>query len=362
MNYLDYVDEPLLKKFEHFLQKTNQRTEVQYGLRDVYDDEGDAALGADVEYFHHCITADDRMRYIMENIVTLPDSVLSQENKIGNTIISHFYGARGIHTLLTGETDPKKAHVDFVRIGTGDVQYTENVRQWVVKNQAAKQKFYGTTELHTSLQTAARNYCRVKYNDPVRKASATDIAEWIGSWAADGSLTHIATNVKSLGDMFKYLKTKAGVGEYYGYHCSTSNSVNPHLPFDHDERFCSPGPGARESIDALFAPLKTKIKRLPHDQLVILLREKQNEIFDPKKIAVHPFFHNLSGSDGNLVFQSPQNELKTYGTEVACCQFGVYRWLTANPRLINKRKVARVDLEQPKVLDTSFAVANFLEF
>lgn len=348
MNYLDYIDEPLLRKFEWFLRKVNERTEKTFGLRDDYDNEGDAAMGEEVEYFHPCITADDRMRYIMENIVSIPDAALSAENKIGNTIISHFYGARGIHELLTGISDPSKAHVDFVRIGQGDVKYTEEIRSYVERGKAAKKKFYGTTELHTSLQTAARNFCRTKYNDPDRLASSMDIAEWIGGWAADGSLTHIAKNITSLRDMFTYLRTKPGVGEYYGYHCSTSNSVNPDLPFDHDERFCAPGPGARETIEALFAPAKTVTKKIPHGELVILLREKQSDLFDTNLITPHSFFHNFSLPDGRVVFKSPQSELKTYGTEVACCQFGVYRWLSANPHLISKRKVARVEEAAPE--------------
>lgn len=355
-NYLDYIDEKLVPQLENFWTKVNQRTEKQYGLRADYDSEGDDALGEEVEYFHPAITCDDRMRYIMEHIVTLPNSVVSPRNKVCNTIISHFYGARGIHSLLTGESDPSKAHLDFERLAADDRVYTEEARDQALAMQAAKKKFYGTTELHTSLQTAARNYCRVKYHDDHRKATVFDIAEWIASWVADGSIDHILNHVKTLQDMFTYLRTKAGVGEYYGYHCATSNSVNPALPFDHDERFCAPGPGARATLDELFAPLKTVpgYKRLPYGDLVIALREQQHHVFKPEAITPHPHFWNFKG-----VFKEDQNELKTYGTEVGCCQFGVYRWLKKNPHLIKNRKVARVDLDESNVNPAASCVLVF---
>ena len=95
-----YLDQKVMEDYNYFLIKVNERTELQFGLRDSYNDDGHEALGESVEYFGFNILQDDRMRYIIENIVSLPDSKLSQYNKIGNTIISHFYGARGILKLL----------------------------------------------------------------------------------------------------------------------------------------------------------------------------------------------------------------------------------------------------------------------
>ena len=250
--YEKYLNMEKFKEFEHFLVKVNERTEWQFGLRDEYvnDDKVDPALNADVEYFGFNILQDDRMRYIIENIVTIP--TLSMPNKIGNTIISHFYGARGIHSLVTGESDVKKAHVDFQRIASGDIAYLDEIKRYIDIGRQQKQKFYGTTELHTSIQTAARNYCRVKYNDPNRAATLADIIEWIASWTIDGTIDSIIENAGSLKGMYDILTSKPGIGEYYGYHCATSNSVNPYLNFHHDESFCAPGPGARESLEHIF--------------------------------------------------------------------------------------------------------------
>jgi hypothetical protein len=336
--YEQYLNRDKLKDFENFLVKVNERTEWQFGLRDTYinDDTVDPALNSQVEYFGFNILQDDRMRYIIENIVTVP--TLSMPNKIGNTIISHFYGARGIHGLVTGEPDDKKAHVDFVRIGNGDTEYLDEIKRYIDIGRRQKQKFYGTTELHTSLQTAARNFCRVKYNDSNRQATLVDIIEWIADWTKDGTINRIIDTAGSLKGMFDILTSKPGIGEYYGYHCATSNSVNPYLPFQHDESFCAPGPGARESLENIFD--KWSGKKFPYAEMVVWLRDNQERLFE--RINIHPFFHNYQVADLK-VFEHDQNNMKVYGTEVGLCQYGVYCWLKSNPHLISKRKIARVN-------------------
>lgn len=352
INYGDYLDREALSKYEFFLHRVNEKWEKQYGLRETYDSKGDAALAEDVEYFGQWVTADDRLRYIIENIVAIPDSQLSPMNKIGNTIISHFYGARGIHQITSGIKDPKKAHIDFERLCV-DVDYLDKIKQNCALAKSQGKKFYGTTELHTSLQTAARNHCRKKYNEPERKASLTDILEWISAWSQDGTVEKIL-DAKSLYEMFKILTSKPGIGEYYGYHCATSNSVNYALPFNHDEEFCAPGPGARESLDLIFAPLKTsgKLRKMPYGDLCIWIRDNQENIFETP-IRSHEFFHNYIVNGDQKVFEDDQTELKVYTTEVSLCQFGVYCYLKENPHLISKRKVAR--LEDDSVCDGAIA-------
>jgi hypothetical protein len=342
---IDHIDKTRVKEFERFLICVNERTEWQYNLRDEYiPPENDPALGPTVDFFGFNIAQDDRMRYIMENIVSL--SSLSESNKICNTIISHFYGARGIHTVVTGEKDPKKAHVDFDKVASGDKAYLDGIYHQIKLSQDRKAKFYGTTELHTSLQTAARNFCRVKHNDPTRKANATDMIEWVADFITNGTVDKVLRS-KSLQETYGVLTNLPGVGEYYGYHCSTSNSVNPILPFQHDEKFCVPGPGAKQTCEYLFESLKTG-KKLPYGDIVIAVRDHQESLFNWNKLVIHPFFHNFTLSDGTKIFADSQDRLKTYGTEVAFCQFAVYLHLKKNPHLINKRKVARADDDAPK--------------
>lgn len=354
--YEKYLNIDKFKDFEHFLVKVNERTEWQFGLRDEYvnDDTVDPALNADVEYFGFNILQDDRMRYIIENIVTVP--TLSMPNKIGNTIISHFYGARGIHGLVTGISDVKQAHVDFERIAKGDIDYLNEIKRYIDIGRQQKQKFYGTTELHTSIQTAARNYCRVKYNDPNKQASLSDIIEWIASWTADGTIDNIIENANSLKAMYDILTSKPGIGEYYGYHCATSNSVNPYLKFHHDESFCAPGPGARESLEHIFD--KWTGKKFPYADMVVWLRDNQERLFE--RINIHPFFHNYNVGELK-VFEHDQHNMKVYGTEVGLCQYGVYCWLKANPHLISKRKIARVNTQQASGVCAGATLTSFLE-
>ena len=114
------LDWDVLKDYEHFVKMVNRRTLFQKGIVDSYKP-SDPALGLEVEYFHPSITADDRMVYIMENIVTVPG--LKWQNVIGNTIISHFYGARGVHNILTGIDDDKKAHIDFIKLGKEQLEF-----------------------------------------------------------------------------------------------------------------------------------------------------------------------------------------------------------------------------------------------
>lgn len=347
LDLFEYADMAAIKEFEHFLKAVENRWLFLNGYMDKYDVdvEKDPALGLEVEYFHPSITCDDRMVYIMNNIVMLPDSVISPSNKICNTIISHFYGARGIHSVVTGIRDPKQAHVDFERVLIDD-EYVIGLRTIAEAAKKKKIKFFGTTELHTSLQTSARNYCRVKYNDPKRLFHVTDIIEWVASFIQDGTVSKILNEVGSLKDMFTLLKTQPGIGNYYGYHCATSNSVNPALPFNHDESFCSPGPGATIALRAMFPRLFAEVKKFDTGELVIWFRNNQTQLMP--ELTFHPATWNVEVL-GNKVFESEQNELKTYGTEVGMCQFSVYLRLRDNPHLISKRKIARNEDETEDV-------------
>jgi hypothetical protein len=67
----DRVNMEVVKDIGRFFNKVNERALYNMGIVDTYDSEGDDALGESVEYFHPQITLDDRMRYIMENIVYL---------------------------------------------------------------------------------------------------------------------------------------------------------------------------------------------------------------------------------------------------------------------------------------------------
>ena len=347
------IDWDILKDYEYFVKMVNRRTLFQKGIVDSYNP-SDPALGLEVEYFHPSITADDRMVYIMENIVTVPG--LKWQNVIGNTIISHFYGARGVHNVLTGIDDNKKAHLDFILLGkeqqqfkdTGIVgEYTKKLRKIAVSAKENKQRIWGTTELHTSIQTAGRRFVNDWYLGNARhddKGTWSNVSEWIASWTHQPSGYNPKKTVmtgmresKDLHEGFLYLTGESQIGDYYGYHCSTSNSVNPKLNFSHDSKFVAPGPGACETLELLFPNLSKK--DVPLGERVVWIRENQKEILD---IEFHEELWNHTTENGIKIFEDEQNELKSYGTEVSLCQYSVYCRLKANPHLIKKRKVARV--------------------
>lgn len=322
-----------VNEVERFFIKVNERLLYKMGVEPSYSTDGDDALGMDVEYFHFNITGDDRMRYIGTNIV-LEDS-LTPRNKLCNAIITHLYGGRCINSLLTGKTNPKEAHLDFERINT-DPKYV----QWMYDNAAYAKlhgyKFYGTTELHTSLQTAARNFCRTKYSEPERAASNTDIVEWVAGFIDTGLVDDIL-NAKTLEEAFIKINTVRGIGAYYGYHLVVDSSLTPGTKFHHDEKFCVPGPGACHTMDLLFPTLKQKVKKMPYGDLIVWIEQNQQKLYP--RVTFHPALYNVENPDnGKKMLKFDQTKFMVYGLEVGHCQYGIYDRLKNNTSLIEKRK------------------------
>jgi len=332
INPYDIVDKEILKDLSFFYKQINNKALYANGILDTYDDQGVPALHESVEYFHPSILLDDRMVYIAENIVY---ANISQNNIICNTIISHFYGGRGIHQVATKEKDPKKAHVDFDRMLVDNTY-----KNFIINNLEEARNYgipiYGTTELRTSLFGSANDYVAKKDNKE-RDAHPGNIMQWVAGFIERG-ITEKMQKATSLKGMFDIITQLEGVGSYYGYHCSTSNSVNPNIDINHDERFCIPGPGARKSLDLLFPGVTAK--EFDYGDRVIWIRDNQIELFGD--LNIHESTHNLI-IDGKKVFKDEQSELKVYGTEVLTCQYGVYHRLKNEPKLAGRRKVARID-------------------
>lgn len=326
------LDEEVMNDVGHFFRKVNDRSLYNLGINDSYDDGGDAALGLTVEYFHPAITLDDRMRYIAENIVY--NKNLSPQSIVCNTILSHFYGARGIHQVITRDKDPKTALVDFDRY-LKDEKYKNELSRNLKDATGFGIPIYGTTELRTSIFGAANAFVANKYNRAKDKHPA-NILRWIADFIDRGIVDQMLA-ANSLEELYKVLIQLEGIGAYYGYHCSTSNSVNPLINVNHDERFCVPGPGARYTLGILFDQSSTN---LDFGEQVVWFRENYKDYIGD--IVMHDTTHNII-VDGKKVFADEQDELKTYGSEVGLCQYGVYKRLKENPKLINRRKVSRLD-------------------
>ena len=331
-------DKEIMQDFNWFLYKINQRACINIGyLDETYDEvnrfgEVDYGLGRDVEYFHPTITLDDRMRYIGQVIAQADMSLF---NILGNTIISHFYGARGVHQTVTGSNDPTNCWVDFDRVERNDQEYIQWLRETVEhETKVNKKPVWGTTELHTAIQGSSRNFCREKYEDPERPFHTTDVIEWVASFKTIGladKLLHKAIHIKHAYNELTKLK---GIGEYYGFHCGASTSVLPQTRYHHDQRFVAPGPGARYTIKLMWPDAPAKY----YDEAIYFLRENGDEIGLTDNVHFHPKAYNIDN-----IFQFPQDGLKYYGTEVVSCQFGIYLQIREDKKACERRKVSRIE-------------------
>lgn len=344
MNFYNF-NEDLMLDFNWFLYKINERSNIEMGfIRGDYinlnrHSELDWGLDKDVEYFHPTITLDDRMRYIAESISRAD---ISDNNIMCNALISHFYGARGIHQQITASTDPDDCWVDFDRIANEDMEYVKQLDTNLRLAISNKQPIWGTTELHTWIQTAARNFVIEKYNQKPRSMKAVDVCMWVADFINKGYIDALYQS-NHIEDAYNVLIDIKGVGDYYAFHGSASTSVLQQTKYTHDDRFVAPGPGAQYMIKLMWPD----IKRSDHAESVYFLRENGDEIGLTKNVEFHPNAYNING-----LFREDQDGLKYYGTEVLCCQFGIYLQIRDNLKACENRKVSR---------STSFGKSGNLE-
>ncbi|MCD6435370.1 MAG: hypothetical protein J7L15_03200 [Clostridiales bacterium] len=344
----DSVDQDMLQDLRYFAWNVQKKWEVQYNVCPEEDYiQPEAALGLEVEYFGFWVTADDRLRYICENITTNPD--LGLIDQIGNGLASHFYGARNVHTALTGIDDPKKALVDYTKLAkeqndylkTGEIgEYTQYLRVFLEQQKSKGIKFWGTTELHTSIQTGAKKWHNHFYHgdrEDKRKSrySTNQLNEWLASWKNSGLVEKMIDN-SGLKAMCELLGTEWGVGDYYKFHGGSDLSLCPDLNAYLDERYVIPGPGASWTLEKLYPGLSKR--DVSYEDRVIWMRENQETLLGLP--VIDKFFHKLEVNNVNI-FPELINEIKTTQAEVLHCQFGIYCQIRNDPKKIAKRKVAR---------------------
>lgn len=335
VKYFSLCDVNKFLDFKYFVEQVNKRAEYQNNLIEEYIYE-EPALAPHVEWFHPMITCDDRMVYIMKNIVSLPDDKLSVHNKIGNTIISHFYGARGIHQIATRNNDPQTAHVDFENYFSSEER--ARVRKNLELAASIKLPIYGSTELRTSLFGAANKYQLQRFGPTADKVHPGNIMDWVAGLGEQGFFNRMQQS-GAASNTFKILTEIEGIGSYYGYHCTTSNSVNPKLSWDNDENFVKPGPGAQYTLKLLFP--KASSKEITNGDLVVWFRHNQ-KFFGFGDIKIHEHFHNVLDHNNNKILSKDQTEMMTYGSEVGMCQYGIFCKIRYDKKAIERRKVARI--------------------
>ncbi len=325
----DALDKEVVKDLGDFIHKVIWQGHYNSGLTNHYKWE-EPALAPDVAYFNPQLSLEAGAKRIANYIV---GSDISLEEKICNTIVKHFYGPTEIHQILTRERDPKKALIDFARLHE-DEEYAQEINSNLDFAASLGIPIYDTTAIRTSLWGAANSYVTEKRGLTERNKDRVNLLLWIASFLHDGTVDKIK-EAKTLKESFKAFTSLSGVGNYYGYHSSITNSINPALAFSHDDRFTVAGPGAKVSLKLLFGNVKVSA-----DDQIIWFRENYEEFIGPLRVDERA--HNLFAGE-TPCFADAQDGLKTSGTEVALCQFGVYSRLRENPHLIDRRKIPQFE-------------------
>jgi len=203
-------------------------------------------------------------------------------------------------------------------------------------------RFWGTTELHTSIQTAGRRWVNEWYlNDRMNanKGTTANVAEWIASWKNSGLLDRLIekSGIKS---MYDILTSEPGIGGYYGFHGASDLALCPELNAYVDERFVIPGPAAIAMIKKLYPNLSQK--EVSYSDRIIWMRENQQELLGLPPL--NPFFHNLTTKNGVDIFPHKIDDIKTVSMEVMHCQCFIFLSIRNDQKAISKRQVAKVSV------------------
>lgn len=321
MNYLAALHKDRLAQFELYLLDMTARF-----LADFHDtpyEPPDPYLSTNITYFPAILLAPSDRRMIAANVIGVPDAQLSPQDKALNSALIYWYGPTFVLTYLTGITDLSRAHVDFTRVAN-DQDYVEHLRENIAFARSVGHSMWTTTELHTSLQTEGRNFCRKKYNDPTRKASSLDIIEWMASLKQVGWIDKVL-EASTLEAAYNAYTQPNGIGPFFGGN-STMMISNIHgVKYTHEEAFCAPGKGSIDTLDWLFAG--TKVNPL---KAILWLWEQQETLLP--NLFIPDEFQNLEVSYGPLLTKS-QTRYTPDAFEVGLCQYSVYRRLQKQQKL-----------------------------
>ena len=276
--------------------------------------------------------------YWLENYVFKPE--ISSINKICNAMAVKFVG-RPTLTLKACDTHDYNKIIDFEKYKS-DLKYYE----WInnnLDNDKWNIPVWGTTQLQTSLQTAARNYVREVDKTPTIKFKLSHMIRWI-SHLNNLGMTDIVTNPNNrLRDVVYWLKEFRGIGPYFSYHPPCNFSRDKDLPhIDENDDICTIGPGAKRGLEYVWPDVKFTNNNIM-EEYILSVRDYQHEFFEFKNDDQEYYKMNLERG-GNLT---------TFGTEITFCQFSVFLDIKDNPIAQQKRML-------PLRFDEYFNIANDL--
>jgi hypothetical protein len=399
-----YCDHDFRKKYGSFIREFNKREWcVRIGkTHESFEDyvktgyqhqesfgTGFVVNNRPVPYFHPNRSFHDEIIWLNQHLYYRQD--VSFENRLVNSAIVKFYGPSRTLDIITGQANDlpylvrtDKPFIDFERLKE-DKEYEYTLMRNIELASHHKEQIWGTTELRTSLQIAARNYARsvptpidirgVEFNgrrliapnsiSPDRKMRTSDMIAWIKS--VTDEWTAFYKTKPTMQGSYEYLTSIRGIGPYYGYHFSSNLARMPevgsksiieveykkefdalnveHGNLDEDAPYVMAGPGASATLRNLFPNIIINTKTAMH--LLLRIRDMQHKFLD-------------ISSDLDYKYHTEATELgrfTTFGCEIASCQFNVFCRLAENPAAASARASAPISKE---VGSSSSSLENFL--
>jgi hypothetical protein len=392
----DSCDHDVRHEFGLFIREFNKRewsvrigkthesfedyTQSGYEHRDQFGT-GFVVSGRPVPYFHPNRSFHDEVIWLNSRLYY--DKTVSFENKLVNSAIVKFYGPSRTLDIITGHADDlpyltktETPYIDFSRLEV-DTEYEYTLMRNIELASAKKEQLWGTTELRTSLQIAARNHGRSNPT-PVdirgvvlpsgstvippnsasaeRKMRTSDMIAWIKSLTP--SWVAFYKSKPTMKESYEFLTALRGVGPYYGYHFSSNLSRMPGvgapnlIEGEHREKFRSlgidhgnldenadyvvAGPGACATLKALWpnAPINPRTTMA----MILWIRDRQEEFLDISSEMDYKYLKEAT----------ELGRFTTFGVEIACCQFNVFNRLRSNPQAAAARANAPISKEVGK--------------
>lgn len=360
----NFIPSDKLNEFRVFFKELNTREyEVRFKKSTSFDNyklKGDSEYikygfsinGKSVPYFHPNRSFHDEIIWLNKNVFYNEECKL--EDKLINAAIVKFYGPSETVRIITEGSGKSFIKYDYL---INDEEYLFRSMNNLQTAARSGQKIYGTTELRTSLQTEGRNYTRLietpydkAYNlncNPLRTSRTSDILYWF---------THLGPKMKdfystkpTMEESFNFLTSFKGIGNYYGYHFSTNLARLPEIGtliepgynkgnIDENDDFVAPGVGAMNTINWFFGncfDMKT-INSDSGAHFIRLIRDNQKDFFGVEDDTYKNILETVSET-GNFT---------TFGCEISCCQFGVFRRIKEDKKMASKRADAPISKEK----------------
>jgi len=331
------------KNFKHFNQWVIDffRREVlresgrleDYRINDLFG----SAMRQEVSYWNPNRSKHAEV-YWLENFVFRPE--VSLRNRICNAMAVKFIG-KPTTTLLACDTWDYAQVIDFEKYKVDQSYYNQintnaDTNKWDLK-------VWGTTQIHTSLQTAARNYCR-EIDKSRETFKLSHMIRWISHLDDLGMSDMVMDQTNRLRDVGNWLSGFKGIGPYYSYHPPCNFSRDDDLPnIDEDDDYCLVGPGAQRGLEYVFPNVKFNNNNIM-EEYILAIRDHQYDFFEFKNDEFD--FYKLNLERGG--------RLTTFGVEITLCQFDVFMSIRDNEEAQRKRIL-------PLTFDSYFEYANQLK-